>query len=466
MTTRMDDDGNEYGAHFGAADATSVPIHQPQHSHQQAPSSSVAMSSSPPFTPCKRRRHASMPARNPQFKMYTSEEKNFFKSLALDDQDRVIQIERRVAELNDAVTPLRFKALCSAMDDHTKALLIKKIDALDETDPSGGEYYKNMTWVDTACRLPVGITKPLPVGPNSPRPVIRAFLAESRSHMDSTVHGHAHAKDQIVRLLAQWVVNPGSRGMVIGIHGPMGVGKTTLIKESVCKVIGLPFALIPLGGASDGSFLDGHSITYEGARWGAVAGALLSCGCMNPVLFFDELDKVSDTERGREVINTLMHLTDHSQNDCFQDKYFADIRLDMSQSLIMFSFNDPDKICPVLRDRMVLLEAAGYSREDKVVIARQHMIPSILRQHAMCNNDIMFSDDVIRDVIAASEKEQGVRNMRRGLESIISHSNLQRLTEGGDGDGGVSGPLQVDSTMVRKCVVGTRDAGRHLSMYT
>ena len=126
----------------------------------------------------------------------------------------------------------------------------------------------------------------------------------------------------ILQVLGKWIKNPSSLGNVLALQGPMGNGKTTLVKEGIAKAINRPFAFIALGGASDSAFFDGHSYTYEGSHWGRIIDILIESKCMNPVIYFDELDKVSETHKGDEIIHLLTHLTDPSQNSLFQDNYF------------------------------------------------------------------------------------------------------------------------------------------------
>jgi ATP-dependent Lon protease len=247
--------------------------------------------------------------------------------------------------------------------------------------------------------------------------------------MNTLVHGHKNAKEHITRLLAQWIAKPDSKGMILGIHGPAGCGKTTMIKDSICASLGLPFAFIPLGGANDGCYLEGHSYTYEGATWGKVVDVLMKSRCMNPVLFFDELDKISDTSKGEEIINLLIHITDQSQNDKITDKYFSEFEFDLSRCLIIFSYNDEEKISPVLRDRLIKIHTNGYNVKDKISISKNHMIHSILDEYNFKTGDIIFIDSVLKLIIETVEDEQGVRNLRRGLVDIISNINLGRMLE-------------------------------------
>lgn len=205
---------------------------------------------------------------NPKMDWYIEEEMEFYRHLDPALRNNVGKQEQDIQDINKESVPTRFKILLSDIDIKAKAIAIKKLDYLYNLDPSSNEYYKTMHWIDSVCKLPINKYKSLAVNYGSPKDKVKDFLITARKNMDTVVYGHKDAKEQIIRLLAQWIVNPSSKGMVIGIHGPMGCGKTTLIKDSICSVLGLPFAFIPLGGANDSCYLEGHSYTYEGAIGG------------------------------------------------------------------------------------------------------------------------------------------------------------------------------------------------------
>jgi ATP-dependent Lon protease len=231
-------------------------------------------------------------------------------------------------------------------------------------------------------------------------------------------------------MVGQWVANPSAMGTAIAIKGPMGTGKTTLVKDGISKILGREVAFITLGGAGDSSFLEGHSYTYEGSSWGKIVQILIDSKCMNPVIYFDELDKVSDTPRGQEIIGILTHLTDTSQNNQFHDKYFADVDFDVSKCLFIFSYNDEEKVNSILKDRMYRIQTKGYETKDKVVIARNFLLPKIREQVNFAEGDIIIPDDTLQYIItndSFTKKESGVRNLKRCLEIIHTKLNLFRL---------------------------------------
>jgi hypothetical protein len=203
---------------------------------------------------------------------------------------------------------------------------------------------------------------------------------------------------------------------------------TSLVKEGISKILNRPFAFIALGGATDSSFLEGHGYTYEGSTWGKIVQILLDSKCMNPVIYFDELDKISDTPRGEEIAGILTHLTDTSQNSQFHDKYFSEINFDLSKCLFIFSYNDESKINPILKDRMYRIKTKGYNQKEKTAISNSYLLPRIREQVRFDNSEIIINDQTIHYIIDNHcNKEDGVRNLKRCLEIIYTKLNLYRL---------------------------------------
>lgn len=364
---------------------------------------------------------------NPNFKNYGSKDIEYFLNLPKNKKKEIIKYEKKSNNFNKDEIPLRFKILNSNISDQIKSVAIKKLNLLNSMNERSGEYFKILTYVENLCRIPCGIYKPLEVS-NKNKPVqISNFLKKSYDVLNTNVYGHKNSKEQIIRIIAQWVSNPSLKGNCIGIHGSPGVGKTKLIKDGLCKALDLPFVFIPLGGVNDSSYLTGHSFTYEGAIHGKIADSLMKANCMNPIIYFDELDKISDSYRGLEIINTLIHLTDSTQNDSFFDKYFYDIPLDLSKALIIFTYNNDELINPILKDRMIRINTDDYSIKDKINISKEFLIPELCKDFNFNSDDLVFTDDIIRYIVSKTDKEDGVRNLKRSLECIISNINLYRL---------------------------------------
>ena len=152
---------------------------------------------------------------------------------------------------------------------------------------------------------------------------------------------------------------------------------------------------------------------------------------MNPVIYFDELDKISETPKGDEIVHMLTHLTDPSQNTLFQDNYFPGINLDLSKALFIFSYNDESRVNKILKDRMYVIHTKGFNIEDKLKISREYLIPEIYNTFMFEQNEIIFTDDILKNIIQNyTQNEEGVRNLKRCIETIISKINIHVLSEG------------------------------------
>jgi ATP-dependent Lon protease len=359
----------------------------------------------------------------------TAPEHTFFKKLNYEDQ---VQYNVYMQQISDFSTkedeiPLRFQVLRLPVSDYIKSSVIKKIDSIDE---ESGEAYKLRNWVDAFLRIPFGKIIPLPVTIDDGKEKCSEFIRDSMRVLDDAVYGMIPAKTQIMQVMSQWMSNPGSIGNIIALHGPPGTGKTSLAKYGISTALKRPFMFFSLGGSSDISNYTGHSYTYEGSMWGRIADALMQSKCMNPVLYFDELDKVSSTPHGEEVANMLIHLTDRTQNTQFHDRYLAGIDLDLSQCLIVFSFNDISLVNPVLRDRMQVIECGGYSESDKKTILKDYVWPKLLSQLRFSTSDIELTDQSMKFLIKEySANEQGIRSLIRISEMIVTRLNMIRIAD-------------------------------------
>ena len=191
----------------------------------------------------------------------------------------------KVKELTEIDKPYRIQLLENKeIPDKFKAIALKKINAMKVIADGGGEYNKLKNWIDTFMRIPFGKYDTLPVKKDDPKEKIHEYMEASQKVLDEAVYGMKDAKIQFMQMVAQWVANPESIGNAIAIKGPMGTGKTTLIKYGVSKLLNREFAFIPLGGATDSSYLEGHSYTYEGSTYGKIIDILIQCKTSNPVI--------------------------------------------------------------------------------------------------------------------------------------------------------------------------------------
>ena len=363
---------------------------------------------------------------------YDRQMRQYFYDLDEKKKDEILSIENEIKSINQTVTPLRFQLLTSNLDNHVKAIAIRKIENLSNMDPGSGDYFKTKNWVEGLLQIPFGNYKELPVNiKKNTKDEITDYLLNANRILNSAVYGHKKAKCQILQIVSQWISNPQAKGSVFAIMGPMGNGKTTLVKEGISKMINRPFEFISLGGATDACYLDGHSYTYEGSIPGKIVDIVKKAKCMNPVIYFDELDKVSETAKGEEIINLLIHLTDFSQNDHFIDKYYNNIPIDLSKALFIFSLNDLERVNPILRDRMFMIQTNKLKEEDKLVVAKDYLIEGIFKDMGVDKNELIFGDDVIMYIIKTFSQEEGVRNLKRAFQTIIGKLNIIRITKKG-----------------------------------
>ena len=351
----------------------------------------------------------------------------YFKGLSPGAQDKLLTKLHTKVEPAEPAVPLKFQIMSKDVPAEVERVALAKYQALMNIDPSSTEYYKASQWLHGYTQLPLGIYKDLPVKIEDGADKCQEFMTGVAKCMESAIYGHDDAKLQIMQFVSSWIANPQSAGNVLSIHGPPGVGKTTLIKDGVAKALGRPFHFITLGGATDASFLDGHSYTYEGSVWGRIVDVLIKSKCMNPVIYFDELDKVSDTPKGEEINNLLIHLTDGSQNDRFQDKYFTGIDLNLSRCLFIFSHNDHSRVNPILRDRMYNIQVEGFGLKEKLVIAENYLVSQALREVNLFEK-IGISKEIITHIIEDfTGEERGVRELKRCIQTMISKVNLLRF---------------------------------------
>jgi ATP-dependent Lon protease len=357
---------------------------------------------------------------------------DFFEKLECESQHKIIKELREINKITKIEKPYRLSLLEADIPVKFKGSAMKKINMMRYMDPGNGEYYKLKNWVDTFMRVPFGKYESLPINISDGVDKCHDFMESAQKTLDNAVYGLNDAKIQIMQMLGQLITNPKALGTAIAIQGPMGTGKTTLVKEGISKILNRPFAFIALGGATDSSFLEGHSYTYEGSTWGKIVQILIDSKCMNPVIYFDELDKISDTPKGEEIAGILTHLTDTSQNNQFHDKYFTEVDFDLSKCLFIFSYNDESKINPILKDRMYRIHTKGYSVKQKNVISNNYLLPKIREQVKFSQEDIIIPDQSINYIVDNHcNKEDGVRNLKRCLEIIYTKLNLYRLMKPG-----------------------------------
>ena len=358
-----------------------------------------------------------------------SENEKYLKTLSKKRRRTLEKEEKKIMNYNQCTIPLRYKILGSDLPKKTKAVVMQKVEQFESSYAGASGYHKLKTYMDTLLKIPFGKYRELPVKRTDEVKKIANYLMNLKDSLDKSIYGQNNAKLRIMEIVAKWITNPDTKGNIIGLCGPPGVGKTTLIKQGLSDAINMPFSFIGLGGCGGSSFLDGHDYTYEGSKNGKLVDILIENKCMNPIIFFDELDKVSDTNYGREIIGTLTHLTDTTQNDSITDKYFSDIKFDFSKCLIIFSFNDEKLINPILRDRITIINVSGFKRKEKLEIAKRFSTPKIAKNIGLEPDSFVIPDDVYESIIDSyCSEEQGIRKLEKCIETLLMKINLYRLT--------------------------------------
>ena len=263
---------------------------------------------------------------------------------------------------------------------------------------------------------------------------ILTYITKSTEILDKAVYKQHAAKNEIIRIIGQWI-NGTMSGYCLGFEGPPGVGKTSLVQRGISQCLKgndnttRPFSFIQMGGTSNGSILEGHGYTYQGSKWGKLVDILMDSRCMNPIIYIDELDKISNTETGRELIGILTHITDRSQNKEFEDKYFSGIKIDLSQILFIFSYNDPSLIDRVLMDRIHRIKFSALTTINKIHIINNFSMPDILEDIGLTADDIILPDEIIEYIVNTYTNESGLRKLKEKIYEIMREINIRNLRQ-------------------------------------
>lgn len=264
----------------------------------------------------------------------------------------------------------------------------------------------------------------------------RTILVNMKSSLDASVYSHSIAKKQLIKVFGQWMTGEQT-GYCLGFEGSPGIGKTSMAKHGITSCLiddngePRPFAYIALGGSSNGSTLEGHGYTYMNSTWGKIVDILMESKCMNPIIYIDELDKVSQTEHGKEIIGILTHLIDSTQNDSFQDKYFSGINIDLSKVLFIFSYNDHTMIDNILLDRIHRIKFDNLTLEDKKTIVNKHILPEINKNLGF-ENIVDIPEEVIEHIVMRYTAEPGVRKLKELIFDILGEINIELMQNTAD----------------------------------
>jgi ATP-dependent Lon protease len=383
------------------------------------------------------------------FEKFTEEELKYWNKISKTEKQLLFKLEKELEKYEYNEEPERFRILKIPVNLAIKNNIMQKLLQVEMMEASDPEYFKLNRWLEGILKIPFGKYIHLPVSKNESKDKISKFVSKVSDDMNSSTFGHIEAKNKIMQIVCQWISNPKSMGNIIALQGPPGIGKTSLVRNGISKALNRPFHMIALGGATDSTVLEGHGYTYEGSTWGRIANILMESKVMNPIIFFDELDKVSGTKHGEEIIGVLTHLTDQTQNSAFNDKYFSGIELDLSRCLFVFSYNDESAINPILKDRLIRINLEGFSCDEKISIAQNYILKDLVDNIGMNPGDVIFPDEILKKIINEYTSEEGVRNLRRCLETILLKLNMAKYTTIGNEVKNLSFPVVMNDGLVK-----------------
>jgi ATP-dependent Lon protease len=350
-----------------------------------------------------------------------------FKALNNDKQKELLLALENRPTTNDSGIDLMLKILTLKLPPDVQGMILSKYNSLQSLDTSSNEYFKLRAWLDKVVSIPFGIYKDIPIRLEDGNEKCAEFMRTAKKYLDDSVYGQDESKLQIMQFISTKISNPEHRGLSLLFVGPPGIGKTTIIKNGIAKALEWPFQFISLGGDSDASTYTGHQMVYESSHCGKIVNSLVASKSMSTVLMFDEIDKISQTPKGEEVMNLLIHLTDPVQNGDFEDKYLAGVPIDLSKVMFVFSANDINKIDKVLLDRMMVIDLKGYDLKQKTAIAEQYLLPSALKEVNL-NERVSISKDILTHIIQEyANEEKGVRELKRCIEQITQKINMLRM---------------------------------------
>ncbi len=327
----------------------------------------------------------------------------------------------------DLMDSLKNKLLCMDLNIETKSFLLDKYESI--TGSSSSDNTKALNWLNTVVKIPYGKYKDMNVKSSDNIDKLKMFFKRVKDKLDENIYGLENVKDEILEFVARKITNPNSKGHVLALYGAGGIGKTKIIK-SLAEALDLPFYQINFGGLNDVSVLTGHSETYIGSKSGKLVEILTCSNYMNPIIYLDEIDKISES-RSTEIFGILTHLLDEEQNAEFQDNYLSNIKIDLSKVFFVIAFNDISKIDRILLNRLKVIYIDPPNIEDKVIICQTKLIPNILKTIKLKNGfNIILERELIEYIISCkTQDDKGVRQLQKNIEKIFNRLNYDILID-------------------------------------
>jgi ATP-dependent Lon protease len=320
---------------------------------------------------------------------------------------------------------LKYQILNLETSDENKLVIFKHYDNMKHTDKNSTEYYKNKMFVDYSLKYPWN--KYYNINNSIKNNDIPQFINLLKQNLDSKIYGMNNVKNEIINVLCKFITNSNNTRNNIALYGPAGVGKSKFIKI-LSETLGLPMKTISLGGVKDSNFFLGNGYVYVESGPGKILQNIIDSKISNPILYFDELDKVSQSDHGKDIYSFLCYLTDPTQNCTFTDHYFYGMNFDLSKIFYIFTFNDIDKIDKILLDRLNIIKIDAPSDKDTIQIIEKYCIPEIITNIGI-TKEINFDTSNIQYIIDYCKNSidksitSGIREYYRIIEKIFLELN-------------------------------------------
>ncbi|MGN0991184.1 MAG: endopeptidase La [Candidatus Ventricola sp.] len=337
------------------------------------------------------------------------------KDYFLREQIKAIQTELGDKDATD-VEDLRERLSRTPMNDEAKEKTQRELERLSRMAPGSPEIGVSRTYVEWMLDLPWGKSTP----DNLDLKRARRVLAEDH-------YGLEEVKERVIEYLAVCRIKNNMKGPVLCFVGPPGVGKTSIAK-SIARALGRKFVQMSLGGVRDEAEIRGHRRTYIGAIPGRIITSIKQAGTLNPVFLLDEIDKMASDVRG-DPASAMLEVLDSAQNNAFRDHYL-ECPFDLSGVMFITTANSVDTIPRPLLDRMEVIEVSGYTEDEKLNIAKRHLLPGQIEEHGLAPKSVKLSDRVLRSLIQGYTREAGVRRLQRTIGKVVRKSAVQMIDDG------------------------------------
>ena len=334
----------------------------------------------------------------------------------LQQQIKTIQDELGGGGQEQEIEELRRKAIATKWSAEVRDTFMKEVDKLERTHPQSPDYSVQLNYLQTMLSLPWGIYT-----------TDNLNLVNAEKTLNKDHYGLEKVKERILEHLAVLKLKGDMKSPIICLYGPPGVGKTSL-GRSIAAALKRKYIRMSLGGVHDEAEIRGHRKTYIGAMPGRIIKSLIKAGSSNPVFILDEIDKVSSDRQG-DPSSALLEVLDPEQNTTFHDN-FLDVDYDLSKVMFIATANNLNTIPGPLLDRMELIEVSGYITEEKIEIARRHLVPKELEANGMKKNDIKIPKNTLEAIIESYTRESGVRELEKKIGKILRKSARQYATDG------------------------------------